>query len=268
MIRFECSDCMDYLKTVQSGSVSLVLTDPPYEISRKTNFASGLPKGKDTDRFRMSMEFGEWDTHTSLDFPNILKEFYRVLKNGGTLIMFFDLWKITPLSLMYKKAGFKQLRFIEWVKTNPVPLNSHINYLTNAREVALVGVKGTNPIFNSQYDNGIYCYPINHSKDRWHPTQKPVSLLRDLVSKHSNRGDLVLDCFSGGASTLMACCSLERDFAGCELDKEYYENSLRILKESGIYLNNKDKNNAKNRIVRSGKGISEVCQIPLAELFS
>lgn len=65
---------------------------------------------------------------------------------------------------MYKKAGFRQLRFIEWVKTNPVPLNSSLNYLTNAREIALVGVKGANPTFNSQYDNGIYCYSINHSK--------------------------------------------------------------------------------------------------------
>ena len=237
MLNLVCSDCLQFLKTVKSSSVSLVLTDPPYDISRKTNFASLPPKGKDTDRFRVSMEFGEWDTHTSLDFPSILNEFYRVLKKGGTLIMFFDLWKLTYLSSLYKKAGFRQLRFIEWVKTNPVPLNSHVNYLTNAREIALVGVKGTNPTFNSSYDNGIYSFPICHSKNRCHPTQKPTPLLEALISKHSNPSDLVLDCFSGGASTLEACHNLGRDFIGCELDPTYYNKSLERLKKLNIPVN-------------------------------
>ena len=44
-----------------------------------------------------------------------------------------------------EEAGFKQIRFIEWIKTNPVPLNSSRNYLTNAREVALLGVKTSRP---------------------------------------------------------------------------------------------------------------------------
>ncbi len=49
--------CFDYLKTLKNESASLVLIDPPYEISRDTNFASGEAKGKDTDRFRLSMNF-------------------------------------------------------------------------------------------------------------------------------------------------------------------------------------------------------------------
>lgn len=50
--------CFDYLETIESKSVSLVLIDPPYEVSRDTNFATGEAKGKDTDRFRLSMDFG------------------------------------------------------------------------------------------------------------------------------------------------------------------------------------------------------------------
>ena len=52
-------------------------------------------------------------------------------------------------------CGFNQIRFIEWIKTNPQPLNSKTNYLTNCREVALLGVKGSNPTFNGEYDTGI-----------------------------------------------------------------------------------------------------------------
>ena len=79
--------CFNYLKTLEDESVSLVLIDPPYEVSRDTNFASGEAKGKDTDRFRVSMNFGDWDTEfTGLD--RVIKECYRVLKRGGTMICF------------------------------------------------------------------------------------------------------------------------------------------------------------------------------------
>ena len=61
-------------------------------------------------------------------------------------------------------SGFKQIRFIEWIKTNPVPVNQHTNYLSNAREVALLGVKKGKPTFNSKFDKGIYQFPKANTK--------------------------------------------------------------------------------------------------------
>ncbi len=232
-ITFVHQSCFDYLKTIPDNSVSLVLIDPPYEVSRDTNFQSGDAKGKDTDRFRVSMNFGKWDAGFSgLDI--VIKECYRVLKKCGTMICFYDLWKITTLKDYFEAAKFKQIRFIEWVKTNPVPLNSKTNYLTNAREIAVVGVKGGKATFHSEYDNGIYNYPICHNKGRFHPTQKPVALLEALIEKHSNRGDLVLDCFAGSASTAVASYNLGRDFTGCELSSEYYNKAKEKLQELSI----------------------------------
>ena len=228
-------DCFEMLKSIKSNSVDLVLIDPPYEISRPTNFASGEATGKDTDRFRISMEFGDWDSKF-LGLDTVISESYRVLKKGGTLICFYDLWKLSILKDYFDKAKFKQIRFIEWVKTNPVPLNSKINYLTNAREIALVGIKNSKPTFNSEYDNGIYKYPICHDKDRFHPTQKPIALIEDLITKHSNENDLVLDCFSGSATTAIAACNLKRNFIGCELSKEYYDKSILRLANAGIKI--------------------------------
>lgn len=233
MVSLVNQSCFDYLKSLDSESVSLVLIDPPYEVSRDTNFASGEKKGKDTDRFRVSMDFGDWDNgFTGLD--GAIKECYRVLKKGGTMICFYDLWKITSLKDYFESAKFKQIRFIEWIKTNPVPLNSKTNYLTNSREIAVVGVKGGKPTFHSEYDNGVYNYPICHDKGRFHPTQKPVALLEELIEKHSNEGDLVLDCFAGSASTAVAAYNQNRDFIGCELSKEYYDKSIKRLKSLGI----------------------------------
>lgn len=133
-----------------------------------------------------------------------------------------------------KKANFKQIRFIEWIKTNPVPLNSKTNYLTNSREIAILGVKVGKPTFNSKYDNGIYKYPICQDKGRFHPTQKPLALIEELIVKHSNEGDTVLDCFSGSGTTAVAAYKEKRNFFGCELSKEYFEKSILRLKELGV----------------------------------
>ena len=228
-VSIENASCFDYLESIAPNSVSLVLIDPPYEVSRDTNFASGEIKGNDTDRFRVSMDFGEWDNgFTGLD--RAISQCYRSLRKGGTMICFYDLWKITILKDYFERAGFKQIRLIEWIKTNPVPLNSKINYLTNAREIAVVGVKGGCPVFHSEYDNGIYSYPICHDRGRFHPTQKPVALLEAIIAKHSNEGDLVLDCFAGSASTAVAAHKLKRNFIGCELSKEYFDKSVARLR--------------------------------------
>jgi len=233
MIKLANANCFKYLKEIESNSINLVLIDPPYEVSRDTNFSSGKPTGRDVDRFRVSMNFGDWDNNfTGLDV--VIKECYRVLKKGGTMICFYDLWKITTLKQYFENARFKQLRFIEWIKTNPVPLNSKTNYLTNAREIAVVGVKGGKPTFHSEYDNGIYSYPICHDKGRFHPTQKPVALLEELIEKHSNEDDLILDCFAGSASTAVAAYNTHRNFIGCEISKEYWEKSVERLCQMGI----------------------------------
>ena len=234
-IELKNESCFEYLKTIKDNSIDLVLIDPPYEVSRDTNFASGEKTGRNTDRFRVSMDFGDWDNNfTGLDI--VIKECYRILKKSGTLICFYDLWKITTLKDYFEKANFKQLRFIEWIKTNPVPLNSKTNYLTNSREIALVGVKGGKPTFNSEYDNGIYNYPICHDKGRFHPTQKPVALIEDLILKHSNENDTVLDCFAGSGTTAVAVYNQNRNFIGCELSEEYYKKTLQRLKECDIEL--------------------------------
>ena len=158
-----------------------------------------------------------------------IKQFYQKLRKGGTMIMFFDIWKITILKELMEKHKFKQIRFIEWIKTNPQPLNSKTNYLTNCREIALLGVKGGKPTFNSKYDNAIYQFPLQGGKGRFHPTQKSLKLFEELIEKHSNEGDVVMDTFLGGGTTAIACKNRQRRFKGCEISKEYYEKVIEIV---------------------------------------
>lgn len=233
MIELENKSCFDYLKEVESNSIDLILIDPPYEISRDTNFK----RGATVERLAISMDFGDWDKDFK-DLDVVIKESYRVLKKSGTLICFYDLWKITTLSEYFKDAKFTQLRFIEWVKTNPVPINSKHNYLTNSREIAVVGIKGGSCTFNSEYDSGIYSYPICQDEGRFHPTQKPLALIKEIVAKHSNENDTVLDCFSGSGTTAAACLELNRNFKGCEINKDYFNKSVDRLNDMGTFRKN------------------------------
>jgi site-specific DNA-methyltransferase (adenine-specific) len=161
-----------------------------------------------------------------------VKLYYTKLRDGGTCIIFFDLWKLSYLKELMEKHKFKQLRFIEWIKTNPQPINSRVNYLTNSREIALLGVKKGKPTFNGEYDNGIYKFPIQGGKNRFHPTQKNIKLFEELVKKHSNEGDLVVDTFLGGGTTAIACKETGRKFIGSELDEKYFKNLSEMQLEN------------------------------------
>ena len=181
-------------------------------------------------KYSVRTNYGDWDEKFTMDMlDEFIGEYYKKLRKGGTLIMFFDIWKIGELKEIMQSYKFKQIRFIEWIKTNPQPLNSKINYLTNCREVALLGVKVGKPTFNSKYDNAIYKYPLQGGRNRFHPTQKSLPLFEELIKKHSNENDVILDTFLGGGTTAIAAKNTNRCFKGCEVSKDYYDKVMKIL---------------------------------------
>jgi len=230
MIELKHADCFDYVPELEDESIDFACLDPPYAISRNTGFEHTKKNGnKGNDKFAgLSFNFGIWDKN-EIDLYKLLETLYPKMKKSSTLLIFYDLWKITTLRDALKCKKFGKLRFAEWVKTNPVPLNQNRGYLTNCREIFITATRGTGT-FNFQYDNGIYKYPLCQDKGRFHPTQKPLTLIRELIIKHSNPGDTVLDCFSGSGTTAVACKLENRNFFGCEIDEEYHKKSLIRLK--------------------------------------
>ena len=271
-IEFENTDGLSYLKTIKNNSIDLILTDPPYLISRDSGMNTHYNEVKSNEeknikfvkteedwekykldnadktfndkqkenymkygsiygkKYCVKTDYGDWDKEFTIEHLNaFIKEYYKKLRKGGTLIMFFDIWKITILKALFEKHKFKQIRFIEWIKTNPQPLNSRVNYLTNCREIALVGVKVGKPTFNSKYDNGIYMFPLQGGKKRFHPTQKSIALFEELIIKHSHEEDVVMDTFLGGGTTAIACKNTNRKFKGCEVSEEYYNKIKKVI---------------------------------------
>lgn len=263
-------DGLEYLKTIDNNSVDLILTDPPYIISKSTGMdkhynmikeneeneiefiktedewelykiENGIINDDNKDnymkygsiygkKYAVKTDYGEWDSNFTIEvLETFISEYYKKLRKGGTLIIFFDLWKISILKDLLEKYNFKQIRFIEWIKTNPQPRNSRVNYLTNCREIALLGIKDSNPTFNSEYDNGIYSFPLQGGINRVHPTQKSLLLFEEIIKKHSNENDIVLDTFLGSGTTALACKNTNRIFKGCEISKEYYDKILELI---------------------------------------
>lgn len=218
-------DCFELIKNIESKSVDLILVDPPYLISRDSNFknySENTSKELVTKYGNISIDFGDWDK-SEIDWDFLFKEYYRILKDGGTLIIFYDIWKSNEIKQVADKYKFKQPRVCQWQKTNPVPINSKTNYLSNAIEYFFTFVKGKKPTFHSVYDNGVYKYPICHGKERYeHPTQKPLQLILDIVSKHSNPDDVVLDTFAGTGTTAHACVLTDRRYIVIERDEQYF----------------------------------------------
>ena len=264
------TDGLSYLKTIPNSSIDLILTDPPYIISRDSGMNTHYNTVKENEKnqvefvkteeewntyktennivddenkekymkygtiygkkYCVKTDYGEWDSQFTMDvLEEFISEYYKKLRKGGTFIIFFDIWKITPLKELMEKYNFKQIRFIEWIKTNPQPLNSKVNYLTNCREIALLGIKGGKPTFNSSYDDGVYRFPLQGGRNRFHPTQKSLALTEELIKKHSNEEDTVLDTFLGSGTTAIAAKNTNRKCKGCELSTEYYNKMMEIL---------------------------------------
>ena len=74
-------------------------------------------------------------------------------------------------------------------------------------------------------------YPSPPSQNRIHETEKPISLLKHLLSIHTNENDLVFDPYAGSFSTAIACDDLKRKFIGCEILPEYYEKAKKRIFE-------------------------------------
>ena len=61
--------------------------------------------------------------------------------------------------------------------------------------------------------------------------EEAVKIRNEIIEKHSNEGDLVMDCFSGSGTTAVACILTNRRFCGCEISKKYYDKSIDRVNE-------------------------------------
>jgi len=223
-------DCFEGLKFIPDGSIDLVLTDPPYNISKENDNRDRSKLNSPIMRRKKALnyDFGEWDNFEREDFLSFTKkwliECFRVLKTDGTIISFFNKEDINFLGWTGKKHGIRTRTIFTWHKTNPVPSFRKVNYLSST-EFIWIGSKGKYKTFNFKHQKNMHnFYETSNSsgyKETIHPTEKPLKLIEHFISIHTNKGDLVLDPFLGSGTTALACLRLQRNFIAFEREEKY-----------------------------------------------
>ena len=202
-------DCLDVLKSIESGSVDMVLADLPYgEVNRESSGLRNLNKGL--------------ADICEIDLIKFVAEIVRVCK--GSIYLFCGVDQISKLSISMK-AQKLSTRLGLWEKSNPSPMNGKHVWLSGA-EFCVFGRKAK-ATFNEHCKKPIWKFPAG--RNSFHPTQKPIPLLETLIKASTNEGDTVLDPTMGSGSTGVACKNLGRKFIGIEMDANYFAIAKRRI---------------------------------------
>lgn len=209
-------DCLEGMKLIDDKSIDAIITDPPYDISRSNNF---------TTMGRQGIDFGEWDK--GFDQFTWMNDTFRILRPGGSLFIFNDWKNIGEIAKYAEIKGFDIKDMVRWKKTNPMPRNRDRRYITDF-EVAVWLVKPKGKwVFNRQSDTydrcEIECSITPQNEKVGHTTQKPIRLMEEIIRRHTNEGQTILDPFIGSGSTVIAAMNLKRNFIGIELQEDYYK---------------------------------------------
>ncbi|MFV8418212.1 DNA-methyltransferase [Mycoplasma sp. Sp48II] len=205
--------------------IDAIITDPPYNISRKNNFKT---------IGRQGIDFGAWDY--DFDQTKWIKLVSPFVKKGGSIIIFNDYKNFGDICKTLENNGFIVKDLIRWIKSNPMPRNTRRRYVTDF-ELAIWAVKpGKKWVFNKSEDikykrPEIISSTVASGKNRIHPTQKPLSVIEELILTHTRKNDLVFDPFLGSGTTAIVCLKHDRRYLGTEIDKEYYEKSIKRINE-------------------------------------
>jgi len=236
-------DCIKGLKKIKDESVDLVIVDPPYNVSKENDQRDRTKMNSPIMRRKKAInyDFGEWDNMERQEFLDFtkewLKECCRVLKKDGTIISFYNKEDISYLGWTAKEYGVRTRTIVSWHKTNPVPSFRKVNYLSSC-EFIWIGSKGAYKTFNFKMQKEMHnFYETGNSSgygESSHPTEKPLELIEHFIEIHTNKDDIVLDCFMGSGTTAVSCQRLKRNYIGFEISKEYCD----IAKERLNYVTN------------------------------
>ena len=241
MINLMLGDCLERMKEIESGSVDMILADPPY----------GTTACK-------------WDSIIPLE--PMWEQLKRIIKPNGAIVM----TAANPFTSVLIASNLSMFKYsLVWKKSKISHFaQAPYRFLTEHEDVVVFSDGGTSKnaklrmIYNPQgtVDCNKICKGKSHSDHRpstktqnnyvqtktgypksilefksdlakAHPTQKPVALMEYLIKTYTNESETVLDFTAGSFTTGVACVNLNRKFIGIEMDKGYFDIGVNRIKE-------------------------------------
>lgn len=237
-------DCLIGMKKIPDASVDCIICDLPYGVLNKQS------------------EGGGWDSIIPLE--PLWKEYLRITKPNAAIILFCQgmftaqLMMSQPKLWKYNLIWSKQ-RVTGFLNANKMPLRSHEDIAVfyrkqpvyhpqmekcaphqrnhdrgngpHQRKMGCYGKHNEIPtnMGDEKFPRSVISFDKEHSSDTFHPTQKPVALIRYLIRTYSNEGDTILDNCMGSGTTAIAAIREKRNFIGFELNKEYYDKACKRI---------------------------------------
>jgi site-specific DNA-methyltransferase (adenine-specific) len=222
-------DALELMDDVPSGSVDLIVTDPPFAIDFRAQRMNYNRTGRHVlDGYRdVSPDDYAAFTRCWMD------EAYRVLSGSGSLYVFSGWNRLKDVLCCLDEVGFVTLNHIIWkyqfgVFTRKKFVTSHYHILYAVK----------NPqryTFNKveHYPEDVWVINREYWKGkRKTPTKLPLDLVRKILLFSSNPGDIVLDPFLGSGTVAVVSREMGRHFIGFEIVPEYFEFAEQRLKET------------------------------------
>ncbi len=243
MINLMKGDCLERMKEIESGSVDMILADPPY----------GTTSCK-------------WDSIIPIEL--MWYQLKRIIKPNGTVVMTAS-QPFTSVLIMSNAKWFRHN--LVWDKVSPTghlnakkkPLLRHEDivifsqsthgnfqynpemrkgkYRNKSPKRSTDGIKGrcygtvehkADNFNDLYYPTSIYKHSTANRINKLHPTQKPVALMEYLIKTYTNEGDTVLDFTMGSGTTGVACVNQNRNFIGIELNDNYFDIAKKRIEEA------------------------------------
>lgn len=201
MFTLHNGDCLEYMKSLAPASVDCIVTDPPYGIKRfEKGFGYTRFKGYGAEKVGI-----EWDKKPSC-------ELFDVIFSIGKVRV---IWGANNFELPTSES------FLVWDKFQTVD-----NFAS--AELAFCDKEGL--------PAKVFRFPIqkHNQVEKFHPTQKPVELMRWCIELVSNPNDVIFDPFMGSGTTGVAALQMGRRFIGCEVSPEYFAIAEKRIKQAAL----------------------------------
>jgi site-specific DNA-methyltransferase (adenine-specific) len=203
-------DCMELLKATPDKFYDLAIVDPPY----------GIGESGDRNKSRGKLAVAQ-------DY----KAFAGGDKEPPSLEYFNELVRVSKNQIIWGANHFADRlpcpKSPCWIVWDKVTGDSDFADC----ELAFASFKTAVRKFSFQW-SGMLQGDMKNKESRIHPTQKPVKLYEWLLTNYAKQGDKILDTHLGSGSHAIACNNLGFELTACELDKDYFDASVKRIKQA------------------------------------
>lgn len=211
-------DCLAHLAGMAAKSVDSVLTDPPYEKHMHAKRDGARWIRNDGGFLARTLDFDDVEAIRPLVAPHLV----RVCR--GWLVIFCTPEGIAPWRDALEAACARYKRACFWIKPDAAPqFNGQGPAMAVEAFVTAWCGQGVSK-WNGGGRRNFFTHATNPpDRDGFHPTEKPLALMREIVALFTQPADMVLDPFAGSGTTGLACLHEGRAFVGIEAKQDYFD---------------------------------------------